>query len=190
MVSWGKTAQKMRVPLGTVLGLFFLIFMFAPLPPGIAAHPSFRSLFIGGTIALAGGALRIWAAGHIDKGRVLAQGGPYAFTRNPLYLGSSLMAVGVLVAGQGYWLLFPVGLFFLAIYYPVMRTEEGELLQGYGDEFVRYSRRVPLFLPSIRINSDFPSMFLWSRVLRNREHRTFAGLLLTEMILIMKGIIQ
>ncbi len=134
--------------------------------------------------------MRLWAAGHIDKGKVLAQGGPYAFTRNPLYLGSFLMAIGVLIAGQGYWLLLPFGLFFLAVYYPVMKAEELELLEGYGDEFVRYSRRVPMFLPSMPITSSPPSIFLWSRVLKNREHRTFGGLLLTETILILKGIIQ
>ena len=180
MDSWGKIAQKLRVPLGTVLGFVFLIFM----------HPSRSSLWTGGLIAFGGGAIRIWAAGHIEKGKVLAQGGPYALTRNPLYLGSFLMALGVLIAGQGYWLLLPFGLFFLAVYYPVMKAEEQELLQGYGEEFVRYSRRVPLFFPSIRLCSGPSSMFLWSRVRRNREHRTFAALLLTVTILILKGIIQ
>ena len=105
MDSWGKIAQKLRVPLGTVLGLIFLIFM----------HPSRSSLWIGGLLAFAGGTIRIWAAGHIEKGKSLAQGGPYALTRNPLYLGSFLMALGVLIAGQGYWLLLPFGFFFLAV---------------------------------------------------------------------------
>jgi protein-S-isoprenylcysteine O-methyltransferase Ste14 len=180
MDSWGKIAQKLRVPLGTVLGLVFLIFM----------HPSQSSLWIGGFLAFTGGAFRIWAAGHIEKGKILAQGGPYALTRNPLYLGSFLMALGVLIAGQGYWLLLPFGLFFLAVYYPVMKAEEQELLQGYGEEFVQYCGRVPLFLPSIRFYAGSSSIFLWSRVLRNREHRTFAALLLTVTILILKGIIQ
>jgi protein-S-isoprenylcysteine O-methyltransferase Ste14 len=180
MKSWGKIAQKLRVPLGTVLGLVFLIFM----------HPSYKSLWVGGAVAFVGGALRIWASGHIEKGRVLAQGGPYAYTRNPLYLGSFLMALGILIAGQGYWLLLPFGLFFLAVYYPVMKAEEQELLQGYGNEFLQYCRRVPLILPSVRFGTGPPSIFLWSRVLRNREHKTFAALVLTVTILILKGIIQ
>ena len=68
-------------------------------------HPSFRSLRLGGIITLAGMLLRLWAAGHIIKGRVLTRSGPYAFHRNPLYLGSFFMALGIIVGGQGYWLL-------------------------------------------------------------------------------------
>ena len=164
------------MPLGTVLGVIFLILM----------RPSVRSLWVGGTVAMVGAALRIWAAGHIDKGKVLAQSGPYALTRNPLYLGSFLMAIGMVVAGQEYWLLLPFGLFFLAVYYPVMRTEEIELLQGYGQEFVLYARRVPFFFPNLRARAGPSSVFRWTRVLKNREHHTFAGLLITATILVLK----
>ena len=83
MPSWKKFAQRTRVPFGTVLGILFLLSMH---PSVRLMHPSRQSLWIGGAIALCGALLRIWAAGHIEKGRVLTQGGPYAFTRNPLYL--------------------------------------------------------------------------------------------------------
>ncbi len=149
-------------------------------------HPSLRSLWIGGFIALAGALLRVWAAGHIEKGRVLAQDGPYAITRNPLYLGSFFMALGILIAGQGYWLLFPFALFFAGFYYPVMRAEERELLQGHGEAFLSYANRVPLFFPNFRNVIGGSSTFLWSRVIKNREHRTLAGLFLTEAFLILK----
>ena len=174
MSSWGKLAQKIRVPAGTVLGVVFLWSM----------HPSVRSLSIGFVVAMAGAAFRIWASGHIDKGRVLAQGGPYALTRNPLYLGSFIMALGVLLAGQGYWLLVPFGLFFAGVYYPVMKAEEEELFKGHGESFVDYAHRVPFFLPSFHNVVSGSSRFLWSRVIRNREHHTFAGLLLTEAFLV------
>lgn len=176
MEKWGLRAQKLRVPLGTVLGIFFLILM----------HPSIRSLWIGGFIALIGATIRLWAAGHIDKGKVLAQGGPYAFTRNPLYLGSFFMALGILLGGQGYLLLLPFGAFFAGLYYPVMKAEERELTQGYGEQFVAYSKRVPFFIPDFRLSVNKSSTFLWARVIRNREHRTLAGLLLTEAFLILK----
>ncbi len=176
MTSWGRLAQKTRVPVGTLLGLVFLLLM----------HPSVRSIWIGGVIACGGAVVRLWAAGHIEKGRVLAQGGPYALTRNPLYLGSFFMALGILIAGQGYWLLLPFGLFFICFYFPVMKAEEQELLQGYGESFVSYSRRVPFFLPSFRNAVGGTSTFLWSRVIRNREHRTLAGLLLAVAFLILK----
>ncbi len=174
--SWGRLAQKLRVPGGTVLGVIFLLLM----------HPSVRSLWIGGTVALVGASLRIWASGHIDKGRVLARGGPYALTRNPLYLGSFLMALGVLIAGQGYWLLIPFLAFYLGLYIPVMRAEEKELLEGYGSAFVEYSQQVPLFFPNFARFGQGASDFLWSRVIRNREHRTVAGLILAEAFLVLR----
>jgi len=175
MTSWKKLAQKTRVPAGTILGIIFLLLM----------HPSARSLWIGGAIAAVGALIRLWAAGHIDKGKVLTQGGPYAFTRNPLYLGSFFMALGIIIAGQGYWLLLAFGVFFVAFYYPVMRAEEQELLNGYGESFVQYSARVPMFFPGFPKTGPAPSTFLWSRVIRNREHHTIAGLIVAEGLLIL-----
>jgi len=179
MQLWRKLAQRLRVPAGTLLGVVFLLLM----------HPSSLSLLIGGSVAAAGAAIRIWAAGHIEKGRVLTQGGPYALMRNPLYAGSFLMALGILTAGQGYWLLIPFGIFFLAFYYPVMRAEEQELLAGYGEAFRDYARRVPLFFPRLRPAPEGSSVFLWRRVVKNREHRHLAGLILVCTILVLKKIV-
>jgi protein-S-isoprenylcysteine O-methyltransferase Ste14 len=175
MTPWNKLAQKTRVPAGTVLGIVFLVLM----------HPSVRSLWIGGAIALAGALLRLWAAGHIEKGKVLTQGGPYALTRNPLYLGSFFMAMGIILAGQGYWLLLPFMIFFGVFYFPVMKAEEQELLHGYGQQFLDYVNRVPLFIPAFRKTAPASSIFLWSRVIRNREHRTAAGLIVAEVVLVL-----
>jgi protein-S-isoprenylcysteine O-methyltransferase Ste14 len=179
MTPWNKLAQRTRVPVGTILGIVFLLRM----------HPSVRSLWVGGVIALAGAFMRIWAAGHIEKGKVLTQGGPYAFTRNPLYFGSFIMALGIIVAGQGYLLLIPFGLFFLGFYFPVMRAEEQELLNGYGDRFTEYTKRVPLFFPRLPKSGLDSSTFSWARVLRNREHQTFAGLIVVEAVLILRKLI-
>jgi protein-S-isoprenylcysteine O-methyltransferase Ste14 len=153
-------------------------------------HPSARSLWIGAAIALPGSLLRLWAAGHIEKGKVLTQGGPYAFTRNPLYLGSFFMALGIIIAGQGYWLLPAFAVFFVIFYFPVMRAEEQELLAGYGEQFIEYSKKVPLFIPAFRKNGNPSSAFLWSRVIRNREHRTIAGLAVAEAILILQSLFR
>jgi len=175
MDSWKKLAQRTRVPAGTALGIIFIFLM----------HPSIRSLWIGGCIALSGAFLRLWAAGHIEKGRVLTQGGPYALTRNPLYLGSFFMALGIIVAGQGYWLLLPFGVFFAIFYFPVMKAEEQELLQSHGEKFLEYSKRVSLFFPGFRKACLASSTFLWSRVRRNREHRTFAGFIVAVALLVL-----
>ena len=177
MVAWNRFAQRTRVPFGTVLGFIFLWLL-------LRNPPSIRSLWIGGAIALSGALLRLWAAGHIEKGRVLTQGGPYAFTRNPLYLGSFFMALGIILAGRGYWLLLPFALFFASFYYPVMRREEQELFNGYGERFSDYSKKVPLFFPSYHRAGSSNSTFSWSRVIRNREHRTIAGLILAEAMLV------
>ena len=180
MTPWKKLAQKTRVPVGTVLGIVFLLLM----------HPSNRSLVIGITIAVAGSLLRVWAAGHIDKGKVLTQGGPYALTRNPLYLGSFIMALGIIIAGQGYWLLLAFGAFFALFYFPVMRAEEQELLQSHGEQFVEYAKRVPRFFPGFRTASPPTSTFLWSRVIRNREHHTMIGLAVAVALLLVLRFIR
>jgi len=179
MEAWGKLAQKLRVPAGTVLGSVFLLLM----------HPSAASLWVGGAIALLGASLRLWAAGHLEKGRILAQDGPYSLSRNPLYLGSLLMALGILIAGQGYWLLIPFALFYLAFYYPVMKAEEQELLQGYGQEFKDYALRVPLFFPGRSGVAARRSSFRWARVYRNREHRTVLGLLAASAFLLVRFLV-
>jgi protein-S-isoprenylcysteine O-methyltransferase Ste14 len=179
VASWARIAQKTRVPAGTLLGIIFLFLM----------HPSRRSLWLGVVIAIAGALLRVWAAGYIDKGRKLAVSGPYARTRNPLYLGSFFMALGIIIAGQGYWLLLPFAIFFLGFYYPVMKVEEQELLNGHGDEFHRYARTVPFFFPRLTISGAHSARFLWSRVVKNREHRTVLGLLLAVSFLILRAML-
>jgi protein-S-isoprenylcysteine O-methyltransferase Ste14 len=176
MTPWKQRAQRMRVPAGTVLGIIFLLLM----------HPSIRSLWIGAAVSLAGALLRFWAAGHIVKGKVLTKTGPYAYSRNPLYFGSFFMALGIIIGGQGYWLLPVFVLFFLTFYIPAMRAEEQELLNCYGEEFVEYSKNVSLFFPSFRSPSYPLSGFLWSHFASNREHRTIIGLILTEAVLVLK----
>jgi hypothetical protein len=99
------------------------------------------------------------------------------------------MAMGILLAGQGYWLLLPFVVFFAAFYFPVMKAEEQELLQGHGSSFLEYADKAPLFVPSFVASRWSPSDFQWSRVVRNREHRNLAGLLVAELFLIVRWLI-
>ena len=180
---WMRFAQKARVPAGTVLGILFLIFM----------HPSIRSLMIGGFFTLLGALTRIWAAGHIEKRVRLARSGPYAYTRNPLYLGSLFMAFGVILAGQRYELLLFFALFFAGVYFPVMRAEERDLEHAYGADFLEYARGTPLFIPKRpgrRENAESPVRFSWARVRKNREHRNLVSLLAVEVILILMYLLK
>jgi hypothetical protein len=96
------------------------------------------------------------------------------------------MAIGIIVAGQGYLLLLPFAVFFAAFYYPVMKAEEQELLLGYGEQFLDYSSKVPLFFPGFRSFGQASSTFLWSSAIRNREHHTLAGLILAVALLILR----
>ena len=181
MHSWKKLAQKTRVPVGTVLGILFLFLM----------HPSVRSLWIGGAIALAGGLLRLWAAGHIEKAKVLAQGGPYALQpQSPAISVPFSWRSESLLQARDTRLLLAFGAFFAIFYFPVMRAEEQELLQQHGDRFLEYSARVPLFFPAFSRTGQVSSVFLWSRVIRNREHQTMAGLILAVVLLILLKLIR
>src|SRR5512144_1593559 len=152
MASWERIAQKIRVPVGR-LGVICLLFM----------HPTAKSLAIGGAIAGLGALVRVWAAGYIDKGQALATSGPYSLTRNPLYLGSLIMGLGLLIAGRVYWLLLPFVALYLLLYIPVMKREEDELLQGYGAAFVAYAGRVPMFFPRVIPAEPPTTSFLWAR---------------------------
>jgi hypothetical protein len=154
-------------------------------PIGIAcfllARPAPLTLACGGAIAAIGLLLRASAAGHLRKHEALATGGPYAWTRNPLYLGSIVLAAGFLVAAAS-WIAALVVLLYLAVFYPgVMRREEQELRTEYGAAFDAYARRVPLFWPRPPQGAPTES-FSWAQYRRNREYQALAGALLAFAI--------
>ena len=131
---------RWRVRIGYPVALAYLIL----------ARPTPRSLAIGALVGALGIAIRAWAAGYLRKHEALAVSGPYAFTRNPLYFGSVILAAGFVVAGDSLWAAIIVAAY-LALFYPaVMKREEGELRAHYGDAFVDYAARVPLFWPRLR----------------------------------------
>src|SRR5213083_1270246 len=101
--------QRIRVPLGFVFAILFVVF----------SRPKFWSLVVGSLVALIGVLIRAWASGHIRKASELAVSGPYAFTRNPLYLGSFILGLGFTIAAGVWWLGLLFVLLFLGIYLPV-----------------------------------------------------------------------
>lgn len=134
-------------------------------------------------------ALRAWAAGHIRKNDALATSGPYAYARNPLYLGSFILGLGFTIA-SGRWVL---GLLFVAlflgIYFPVMRVESATLAELFGENYRRYAREVPLFFPRLmpyRDPSAVQRSFDASLYLRYREYRAVLGLLTAWGLLFFK----
>jgi protein-S-isoprenylcysteine O-methyltransferase Ste14 len=169
-------AARWRVPLGFALGIGYLVF----------AQPSPRLLAVGGATAFAGLAVRGYAAGSLEKNRALATGGPYAHTRNPLYLGSFIMGAGFAVAG-GSWILGVafLALFFL-VYWPVMRREEQFLRKEFGEAYAKYASVVPFFFPSWRRAPETGEGFRWEFYRKNHEYQAAGGFLAGILFLALK----
>lgn len=142
------------------------------------AQPTLRLMAAGAVIALMGVLLRSWASGIIRKNRVLATTGPYAYTRNPLYLGSATIGLGFMVAGGRPLVLAIYLLLFGGIYYWTMKIEERNLLARFGEEYRRYADRVPLFFPRpVRssVGSDAERSFRFGRYLAHSEYDVVLG---------------
>ena len=141
------------------------------------ARPSPDSILAGAAIGLAGLGIRAAAAGHLRKGETVAMSGPYARTRNPLYLGSALLAAGFVAASQSWVVAVLVAAYYLALYPFLMRREEAELRAKFGSVFDEYARRVPLFWPRLRGQGGAAgSHFSWERYARNREYQVAMGM--------------
>jgi protein-S-isoprenylcysteine O-methyltransferase Ste14 len=164
--TYAAWATRWRVPLGFLLGIAYLVF----------CRPTIKLLIAGGIVAAAGVALRAYAAGHLAKNQKLAMSGPYAWTRNPLYLGSSLMGAGFAVAGGRWFLALACLLLFAGIYWPVIRREEDYLRREFGEDYIKYAESVPLFLPRLR-RPEGGERFEWKQYRKNHEHEALLGYL-------------
>jgi protein-S-isoprenylcysteine O-methyltransferase Ste14 len=168
MAEWSQIARRIRVPLG---------FLFAVLYFWLA-RPSWRSMALGAIAVVPGLVIRALASGHVRKNESLATSGPYAYTRNPLYLGSLLIGLGFAVAARSWWVGVALVVMFFAIYVPVIRDEEAFLRRTFP-EFDEYARRVPRMLPRITPYSsderEAPGGFSWELYLRHREYNALLG---------------
>jgi protein-S-isoprenylcysteine O-methyltransferase Ste14 len=132
------------------------------------------SLAIGLTVALPGLLLRALASGHVRKNEQLATSGPYAYTRNPLYLGSLILAAGFAIAALSWWIAGIMTIFFVLIYVPVIRGEEA-FLRGRFPEFDEYARTVPRLLPRLTARGNSSSQFSRELYLKHREYHALLG---------------
>lgn len=148
------------------------------------ATPTSTSLAIGLPIAAVGLALRAWAAGHLEKNLTLAQSGPYAHVRNPLYLGTLTTAAGFVVAARRWELGVLFAAVFLLVYLPVVELEE-QHLRSLFPVYADYAARVPKLVP--RIFATSAQHFRWSLYRRNREYEALAGFLAGVAVLIWKA---
>jgi protein-S-isoprenylcysteine O-methyltransferase Ste14 len=147
------------------------------------ASPRLKWLLWGAAIAACGLLIRGYAAGHLRKHKQLAVSGPYAFTRNPLYLGSVLLAAGFCVASHS-WISTLLLTAYLAVFYPaVIRREQAELTALYGAAFVEYAARVPAFWPRFSPAMASSEHFSWPLYRQNREYEAAIGLVVAMAIL-------
>lgn len=173
--------QRLRVPLGFLTAILFLIF----------SQPSWRTISIGAPIALIGVAIRAWASGHLRKNAVLTISGPYAYTRNPLYVGSFILAIGVVVCGGSLWLAILLLGFFLAVYLPVMQAEVADMHKLFPQDFPAYEKNVPLFLPRLTPwNKGAGQRYDQSLYLKYREYRAAIGVAIVIGILVLKIVLK
>ena len=178
----GTWIQRWRVPLGFLCAAVFLIL----------ARPTRTALLAGACVSLLGLAIRAWAAGHIRKNAQLATSGPYAFTRNPLYLGSFLLGLGFTIASGQVVLGILFAALFLGIYFPVMRVEASTLTELFGKEYEVYKESVPLFFPRLtpfRQSESEQVKFDGSLYLRYREYRAALGLVIAWGLLLIKSLL-
>ena len=167
---------RLRVPCGFVLVAAFAWF----------SHPDARSLACGLPVSLIGLALRAWAAGHLAKNQALASSGPYAYTRNPLYLGTLLVAAGLAMASRSAGLGALFAAVFLGIYLPVIELEQQHLRSLFPD-YDAYAARVPVLLPRMTPTGE-PRAFQWALYVKNREYQAAAGFLAGALFLLWKAL--
>ena len=174
----GTWFQRWRVPLGFVIAPIFILL----------ARPSSWTLAVGGIIGLLGLALRAWASGHLRKNDALAITGPYAYTRNPLYLGSFLIGLGFTVAAGRWELALVFAALFLGIYVPVMRVESATLEELFGHKYRRYAQAVPMFIPRPRpYREAVRAKFDGALYKRYREYQAGIGFVVAWALLVAKS---
>ena len=162
-----RRVARLRVSIGFVSSIFVLWL----------AQPTARSLAVGAVVAAIGEAIRVWAAGHLEKGREVTTSGPYAFTRHPLYLGSVLIGIGLAVASASAAVAVLVLAYLAITLTAAIRTEEAHLTEKFG---VAY--------PAYRAGQGGGEVrrFSAARAIRNREYRAVLGLLLVMAVLCIK----
>ena len=174
--SYADRMARLRVPSGFLLVAAFAWF----------SHPTPASLALGLPVSVLGLLLRGWAAGHLAKNRRLATGGPYAHTRNPLYLGTLLVAAGLALAARNWGLAVLFAAVFLLVYLPVVELEEQHLRKLFP-EYDSYARAVPAFRPRLRALRS-PYRFDFALYLKNQEYQAAAGFLAGALFLLWKSL--
>jgi len=173
--SWSRVARRIRVPLGFVFAILYVWL----------ARPTRTSLIAGGVLLLPGLLLRAVASGHVQKNEQLATSGPYAHTRNPLYLGSLILAVGFAVAARSWWIVATMLVMFGAIYVPVIAGEERFLRETFP-EYDTYAQHVPRFWPRLKPFGSQQGTYASTLYWKHREYNAALGCAIVLAMLVVK----
>jgi protein-S-isoprenylcysteine O-methyltransferase Ste14 len=178
---WQRVAKRIRVPMGFVFAAVFLWF----------ARPTWETLALSLLLVAPGVWLRGYAAGYVRKNAELTTTGPYAYTRNPLYLGSMLIAFGFGAAAGNWYLLLALAALFAAIYIPTIQGEE-EYLRAHFAGFDAYAARVPRLLPRLTAAQTDQGAGEFSRklYLHHREYNALMGAGAIYLALVLRLVLQ
>jgi protein-S-isoprenylcysteine O-methyltransferase Ste14 len=171
---YADIVARLRVPSGFLIVAAFAWF----------SAPTTPSLVLGLPVSLSGLVLRAWAAGHLAKNRELAASGPYAYTRNPLYIGTLLVAAGLVIASRSAGLAVLFAAVFAFVYLPVIQLEEQHLRKIFP-EYAAYAAAVPALWPRFAPPKS-PARFRWSLYWKNQEYQAAAGFLAGVVFLLWK----
>jgi protein-S-isoprenylcysteine O-methyltransferase Ste14 len=177
-LDWQRIAKRIRVPLGFVFAALYVVL----------AKPTVLSIVVGGALALVGVLIRALASGHVRKNEQLAISGPYAYTRNPLYLGSIVIGIGFAVAALRWEIAVVLAVMFVVIYLPVIRGEEA-WLGTHFTEYAEYAQQVPRLLPRLTpaaISKGETGSFSRELYLKHREYNALIGSLAVIAVLVAK----
>lgn len=176
MAEWSRVARRIRVPLGFAFAVLYFWL----------ARPTWPFLALGTALIVPGLLIRALASGHVRKNEALATSGPYAYTRNPLYLGSLLIGIGFAVAARSWWVGVALVVMFFAIYMPVIRGEENFLREKFP-EFEEYGQRVPRMFPRLVPHGTADAGgFSFDLYRQHREYNALVGALAMMLALVVK----
>jgi len=173
--TWSRIARRIRVPLGFLFAAFYLW----------RARPAWTSVAVGAAVAAGGIAIRALASGQVQKDRKLTMTGPYAYVRNPLYLGSIVIGIGFAIAARDIWIAAVLVVYYAVVYVPVIRGEE-DFLSGRFADYADYRRRVPSLLPRSLWFTEVTAGFSRELYFRHREYNSLLGAAAIVAVLIAK----
>ena len=173
MAEIARLLARFRVPLGFLFAIAVLWL----------AQPSGLTLLTGSLVATLGEMLRIWAAGHLSKSREVTSSGPYRFFAHPLYVGSSIMGVGLAIASGSVAVSVLIAVYLVATIGAAVRSEEAFLRQKFGDQYDRYRRGEV----GARDSAAATRRFTLAQAMANREHRAIGGVVLAVLLLCLKA---